>query len=35
MQISEAEGKAEILPPTVQKIIKGYNKYLRPFFDSK
>nr|XP_005999897.1 PREDICTED: gamma-aminobutyric acid receptor subunit pi-like [Latimeria chalumnae] len=24
----------EILPPTVQKIMKGYNKYLRPFFDN-
>lgn len=35
MQIPEAEGKSEILPPTIQKIIKGYNKYLRPFFDSK
>lgn len=35
MQIPEAEGKGEILPPTIQKIIKGYNKYLRPFFDSK
>ncbi|XP_009906395.2 gamma-aminobutyric acid receptor subunit pi isoform X2 [Dryobates pubescens] len=33
MQILEAEGKGEILPPTIQKIIKGYNKYLRPFFD--
>lgn len=35
MQIPKAEGKDEILPPTIQKIIKGYNKYLRPFFDSK
>lgn len=35
MQIPEAEGKSEILPPTIQKIVKGYNKYLRPFFDSK
>ncbi|NXW06867.1 GBRP protein, partial [Fregetta grallaria] len=34
MQIPEAEGKGEILPPTIQKIIKGYNKYLRPFFDT-
>ncbi|KAM7016433.1 gamma-aminobutyric acid receptor subunit pi-like [Passerculus sandwichensis] len=34
MQIPEAEGKSEILPPTIQKIIKGYNKYLRPFFDN-
>ncbi|NWS44637.1 GBRP protein, partial [Probosciger aterrimus] len=34
MQISKAEGKGEILPPTIQKIIKGYNKYLRPFFDN-
>ncbi|KFR02224.1 Gamma-aminobutyric acid receptor subunit pi, partial [Opisthocomus hoazin] len=34
MQIPEAEGKGEILPPTIQKIIKGYNKYLRPFFDN-
>jgi len=24
----------EILPPTIQKLMKGYNKYLRPFFDS-
>ncbi|XP_051968984.1 gamma-aminobutyric acid receptor subunit pi-like [Xyrauchen texanus] len=23
----------EILPPTIQKLMKGYNKYLRPFFD--
>ncbi|TRY91072.1 hypothetical protein DNTS_028525, partial [Danionella cerebrum] len=22
----------EILPPTIQKLMKGYNKYLRPFF---
>ncbi|XP_069836240.1 gamma-aminobutyric acid receptor subunit pi-like isoform X2 [Dendropsophus ebraccatus] len=29
-----AEGKeGEILPPTIQKLMKGYNKYLRPFFD--
>ncbi|KFQ25824.1 Gamma-aminobutyric acid receptor subunit pi, partial [Merops nubicus] len=34
IQILEAEGKGEILPPTIQKIIKGYNKYLRPFFDN-
>ncbi|XP_031453561.1 gamma-aminobutyric acid receptor subunit pi-like isoform X1 [Phasianus colchicus] len=34
VQISEAEGKGEILPPTIQNIIKGYNKYLRPFFDN-
>ncbi|KFU91463.1 Gamma-aminobutyric acid receptor subunit pi, partial [Chaetura pelagica] len=34
MQIPEAEGKEEILPPTIQKITKGYNKYLRPFFDN-
>ncbi|KFQ38760.1 Gamma-aminobutyric acid receptor subunit pi, partial [Mesitornis unicolor] len=34
MQAPEAEGKGEILPPTIQKIIKGYNKYLRPFFDN-
>ncbi|KFO54319.1 Gamma-aminobutyric acid receptor subunit pi, partial [Corvus brachyrhynchos] len=34
MQIPETEGKSEILPPTIQKIIKGYNKYLRPFFDN-
>ncbi|XP_064519061.1 gamma-aminobutyric acid receptor subunit pi-like isoform X1 [Pseudopipra pipra] len=34
MQVPEAEGKSEILPPTIQKIIKGYNKYLRPFFDN-
>ncbi|KAM4704034.1 gamma-aminobutyric acid receptor subunit pi [Rhinophrynus dorsalis] len=30
-----AEGKEnEILPPTIQKLMKGYNKYLRPFFDN-
>ncbi|OWK62314.1 Gamma-aminobutyric acid receptor subunit pi, partial [Lonchura striata] len=34
MQIPKAEGKGDILPPTIQKIIKGYNKYLRPFFDN-
>ncbi|KFO98328.1 Gamma-aminobutyric acid receptor subunit pi, partial [Calypte anna] len=34
MQNPEAEGKDEILPPTIQKIMKGYNKYLRPFFDN-
>ncbi|KAI5085962.1 gamma-aminobutyric acid (GABA) A receptor, pi precursor, partial [Silurus meridionalis] len=22
----------EVLPPTIQKLMKGYNKYLRPFF---
>lgn len=27
--------EGEILPPTIQKLMKGYNKYLRPFFDSK
>nr|XP_060624667.1 gamma-aminobutyric acid receptor subunit pi-like [Anolis sagrei ordinatus] len=32
--VSTAEGKGEILPPTIQKIMKGYNKYLRPFFDN-
>ncbi|XP_061646678.1 gamma-aminobutyric acid receptor subunit pi isoform X2 [Phyllopteryx taeniolatus] len=26
--------EGEILPPTIQKLIKGYNKYLRPFFDN-
>ncbi|KAF4090487.1 hypothetical protein AMELA_G00052810 [Ameiurus melas] len=25
--------EGEILPPTIQKLMKGYNKYLRPFFD--
>ncbi|KFO70244.1 Gamma-aminobutyric acid receptor subunit pi, partial [Cuculus canorus] len=34
VQIPEAEGKSEILPPTIQRIVKGYNKYLRPFFDN-
>ncbi|CAM4583106.1 gamma-aminobutyric acid receptor subunit pi-like [Lepidochelys kempii] len=34
MKMSTAEGKGEILPPTIQKIMKGYNKYLRPFFDN-
>ncbi|XP_075072287.1 gamma-aminobutyric acid receptor subunit pi-like [Mixophyes fleayi] len=30
-----AEGKeGEILPPTIQKLMRGYNKYLRPFFDN-
>ncbi|KAM4031716.1 gamma-aminobutyric acid receptor subunit pi-like [Anomaloglossus baeobatrachus] len=30
-----ADGKeGEILPPTIQKLMKGYNKYLRPFFDN-
>ncbi|XP_053548918.1 gamma-aminobutyric acid receptor subunit pi-like [Bombina bombina] len=30
-----AEGKdSEILPPTIHKLMKGYNKYLRPFFDN-
>ncbi|XP_073690624.1 gamma-aminobutyric acid receptor subunit pi-like [Garra rufa] len=24
----------EILPPTIHKLMKGYNKYLRPFFDN-
>ncbi|XP_018424749.1 PREDICTED: gamma-aminobutyric acid receptor subunit pi [Nanorana parkeri] len=29
------DGKdGEILPPTIQKLMKGYNKYLRPFFDN-
>uniref|UniRef100_A0A668A2L2 Gamma-aminobutyric acid receptor subunit pi n=1 Tax=Myripristis murdjan TaxID=586833 RepID=A0A668A2L2_9TELE len=28
----QAEG--EILPPTIQRLMKGYNKYLRPFFDN-
>uniref|UniRef100_A0A8C5WBB0 Gamma-aminobutyric acid receptor subunit pi n=1 Tax=Leptobrachium leishanense TaxID=445787 RepID=A0A8C5WBB0_9ANUR len=29
-----SDGKeGEILPPTIQKLMKGYNKYLRPFFD--
>lgn len=27
--------EGEILPPTIQKLMKGYNKYLRPFFESK
>lgn len=27
--------EGEILPPTIQRLMKGYNKYLRPFFDSK
>ncbi|XP_006630455.2 gamma-aminobutyric acid receptor subunit pi [Lepisosteus oculatus] len=30
---SEVKGE-EILPPTIQKLMKGYNKYLRPFFDN-
>ncbi|XP_063818085.1 gamma-aminobutyric acid receptor subunit pi-like [Pseudophryne corroboree] len=33
--IVNAEGKeGEILPPTIQKLMRGYNKYLRPFFDN-
>ncbi|XP_056385309.1 gamma-aminobutyric acid receptor subunit pi-like [Hyla sarda] len=33
--IVNADGKeGEILPPTIQKLMKGYNKYLRPFFDN-
>uniref|UniRef100_A0A9J8BZJ4 Gamma-aminobutyric acid receptor subunit pi n=1 Tax=Cyprinus carpio carpio TaxID=630221 RepID=A0A9J8BZJ4_CYPCA len=24
----------EILPPTIKKLMEGYNKYLRPFFDN-
>lgn len=27
--------EGDILPPTIHKLMKGYNKYLRPFFDSK
>lgn len=27
--------EGEILPPTIHRLMKGYNKYLRPFFDSK
>ncbi|XP_040217762.1 gamma-aminobutyric acid receptor subunit pi [Rana temporaria] len=31
----KGDGKeGEILPPTIQKLMKGYNKYLRPFFDN-
>ncbi|XP_061083927.1 gamma-aminobutyric acid receptor subunit pi [Conger conger] len=26
--------EGEILPPTIHKLMKGYNKYLRPFFDN-
>ncbi|KAM4607149.1 gamma-aminobutyric acid receptor subunit pi [Polymixia lowei] len=26
--------EGEILPPTIQRLMKGYNKYLRPFFDN-
>ncbi|XP_048362604.1 gamma-aminobutyric acid receptor subunit pi-like [Sphaerodactylus townsendi] len=33
-KVPPADGKSEILPPTIQKIMKGYNKYLRPFFDN-
>uniref|UniRef100_A0ABM5G1F6 Gamma-aminobutyric acid receptor subunit pi-like isoform X1 n=2 Tax=Pogona vitticeps TaxID=103695 RepID=A0ABM5G1F6_9SAUR len=33
-KVSPAAGKGDILPPTIQKIMKGYNKYLRPFFDN-
>lgn len=31
----KGDGKEEILPPTIQKLMKGYNKYLRPFFDNE
>ncbi|KAI1887225.1 hypothetical protein AGOR_G00204000 [Albula goreensis] len=24
----------DVLPPTIHKLMKGYNKYLRPFFDN-
>ncbi|KAM6950994.1 gamma-aminobutyric acid type A receptor subunit zeta [Aplochiton taeniatus] len=26
--------EGDILPPTIQKLMQGYNKYLRPFFDN-
>ncbi|XP_068423937.1 gamma-aminobutyric acid receptor subunit pi [Clinocottus analis] len=26
--------EGEILPPTIHRLMKGYNKYLRPFFDN-
>ncbi|KAM4635966.1 gamma-aminobutyric acid receptor subunit pi-like [Discoglossus pictus] len=35
ISVITAEGKeSEILPPTIHKLMKGYNKYLRPFFDN-
>ncbi|XP_016420892.1 gamma-aminobutyric acid receptor subunit pi, partial [Sinocyclocheilus rhinocerous] len=32
--LSSEVKEGEILPPTIQKLMKGYNKYLRPFFDN-
>ncbi|XP_018082164.1 gamma-aminobutyric acid receptor subunit pi isoform X2 [Xenopus laevis] len=32
--VNAEEKEGEILPPTIQKLMKGYNKYLRPFFDN-
>uniref|UniRef100_A0A8C9TT58 Gamma-aminobutyric acid receptor subunit pi n=1 Tax=Scleropages formosus TaxID=113540 RepID=A0A8C9TT58_SCLFO len=33
--VCSAEVKeGEVLPPTIQKLMKGYNKYLRPFFEN-
>ncbi|KAG7492455.1 hypothetical protein MATL_G00014580 [Megalops atlanticus] len=26
--------EGDVLPPTIHKLMKGYNKYLRPFFDN-
>ncbi|XP_063291257.1 gamma-aminobutyric acid receptor subunit pi-like [Pelobates fuscus] len=34
MHFSFVKSDGEILPPTIQKLMKGYNKYLRPFFDN-
>ncbi|XP_072280333.1 gamma-aminobutyric acid receptor subunit pi isoform X2 [Pyxicephalus adspersus] len=31
--VTSEGNNGEILPPTIQKLMKGYNKYLRPFFD--
>ncbi|KAJ1141471.1 hypothetical protein NDU88_007802, partial [Pleurodeles waltl] len=32
-QVNADAKEGEILPPTIHKLMKGYNKYLRPFFD--
>lgn len=33
IQVSNSSAE-EVLPPTIQNLMKGYNKYLRPFFGS-
>ncbi|XP_078497268.1 gamma-aminobutyric acid receptor subunit pi-like [Lissotriton helveticus] len=34
VQVNADAKEGEILPPTIHKLMKGYNKYLRPFFDN-